>query len=144
MYVDLGSGNAGTGAGGAWQKVAADNAVFDVANPAALTSLTAKIGDLARSTSDNTTYMLAAFPASTAGNWKAIGVTSAAPAAGFTDVQFLANATAHEFVTFIDSNGVQHLAQPTFADISGSLSQTQLPASIGSGSSLTSIDCGTF
>lgn len=52
-------------------------------------------------------------------------------------------AVAHEFVTSINSDGTANLAQPSFADISGLLSQTQLPASIGSGSSLTDIDCGT-
>lgn len=52
-------------------------------------------------------------------------------------------AVAHEFVTSINSDGTANLAQPSFADISGLLSQTQLPATIGSGSSLTDIDCGT-
>lgn len=53
-------------------------------------------------------------------------------------------AQPHEFVTSINSDGTANLAQPSFADISGLLSQTQLPATIGAGSSLTDIDCGTF
>jgi hypothetical protein len=51
---------------------------------------------------------------------------------------------AHEFATGMNSNGVLSLAQPAFTDISSVLAQTQLPASIGSGSNLTSVDCGTF
>ena len=47
-------------------------------------------------------------------------------------------------ITYIDATGTQHLAQPMFSNIGGTLSQTQLPASIGAGSNLTSIDCGTF
>lgn len=144
LYVDLGSGGAGIGTGNAWQKVAADNAVFDVANPAALTALDAKIGDLARSASDNNTYILAAYPATTAGNWKIIAATSSAAPSGMTDVTYLAGPTAHEWVTYIDSTGTQHLSQPSFSDISGSLAQTQLPATIGAGSSLTDFDCGSF
>src|SRR5271157_5753271 len=129
LYVDTGAGSPGIGVGKAWQKVSADNSVFDVANPAALTALAAQIGDFARSASDNETYVLAAYPATVAGNWKGIAATSASAPAGYTDVQFLATATAHEWVTYIDASGVQHLAQPSFADISGALAQTQLPAS---------------
>lgn len=54
------------------------------------------------------------------------------------------NAVAHQFVTAIASNGAATLAQPAFTDISGVITQAQLPTTIGSGSSLTSIDCGTF
>ena len=53
-------------------------------------------------------------------------------------------AVAHQFVTAIASNGAATLAQPAFTDLSGTLAQTQLPTTIGSGSSLTSVDCGTF
>ena len=144
LYVDLGAGSPGTGPGGAWQKIAADNAVFDVADPTALTALAAKIGDLARSASDNNTYILSAYPATISGNWKIIAASSSAPPVGYADVLALGSATAHEWVTYIDASGVQHLAQPAFSDISGTLAQTQLPASIGAGSNLTSIDCGTF
>ena len=59
-------------------------------------------------------------------------------------VKWLAAPVAHEWVAYIDNDGVQHLSQPAFSDISGTLSQTQLPASIGAGSNLTDIDCGTF
>lgn len=51
---------------------------------------------------------------------------------------------AHQFATSNNANGSLNLAQPAFTDISGTLAQTQLPASIGAGSSLTSVDCGTF
>lgn len=128
LFIDTGT---------AFQKLANDNAVFQVANPAALTGLSAKIGDLAVSASDGKTYILTAFPASTAGNWTAI-------ASNGTTIQALGSATAHEFVTYIDASGVQHLAQPAFSDISGVLAQTQLPATINAGSNLTLIDAGSF
>ena len=51
---------------------------------------------------------------------------------------------ANEFATGMNSSGVLSLAQPTFANIANTLAQTQLPASIGAGSNLTSVDCGTF
>jgi len=54
------------------------------------------------------------------------------------------NAVSHQFATSNNADGSLNLAQPAFTDISGSLAQTQLPTTIGSGSSLTSIDCGTF
>jgi hypothetical protein len=54
------------------------------------------------------------------------------------------NAVSHQFATSNNADGSLNLAQPAFTDISGSLAQTQLPASIGVGSSLTSVDCGTF
>lgn len=65
----------------------------------------------------------------------------------------------NEFATGMNSSGVLSLAQPSFANLSGSatagqlpslsalngtITQTQLPTTIGSGSSLTSVDCGTF
>jgi hypothetical protein len=53
-------------------------------------------------------------------------------------------AVSHQFATSNNADGSLNLAQPAFTDISGSLAQTQLPASIGAGSSLTSVDCGTF
>jgi hypothetical protein len=53
-------------------------------------------------------------------------------------------AVAHQFVTSIASSGAATLAQVNFTDLAGSLAQTQLPTTIGAGSSLTSVDCGTF
>lgn len=76
-------------------------------------------------------------------NYFTVRGTTSVPA-GETFVQYAAGPTANEWVTYIDSNGVQHYAQPSFSNISGTLSQTQLPASIGAGSNLTSIDLGTF
>ena len=144
MYVDLGSGSPGIGSGNAWQRVTPGNAVFSVATPSGLTALAAQIGDLALSASDNNTYILTAYPPTSAPNWKIIAASSSSAPVGYTDVQWLASATAHEFVTYIDSSGVQHLAQPSFGDISGQLAQTQLPTTIGAGSSLTDVDLGTF
>ena len=51
---------------------------------------------------------------------------------------------SHQFATSNNSDGSLNLAQPAFTDISGTLAQTQLPATIGSGANLTSFDCGTF
>lgn len=136
FFVDTGSG---TGIPAAWQPLGSDIAVFQgVASQAAMTGLAAKVGDLALRTDNNLTYVLTAFPASTAGNWVPIAVTSG------TTIQGLASGTPHEWVSYIDTNGIQHLTQPAFTDISGTLAQTQLPATIGAGSSLTDIDCGTF
>lgn len=136
FFVDTGSG---TGIPTAWQPIGSDIAVFSgVANQAAMTALAAKVGDLALRTDTNLTYVLTAFPATVAGNWVPIAVTSG------TTIQGLASGTAHEWVSYIDTTGVQHLTQPTFFDIAGQLSQTQLPTSIGAGSALTDIDCGTF
>jgi hypothetical protein len=141
LFVDLGSGNPGIGPGNAWQPVNSRHNVFSVANPSALTALAAYLGDFAVSASDGKTYVLTSFPASTAGNWTAIASRETGTG---VDVTPLGAATVHEFVTFIDASGVQHLAQPAFTDISGLLAQTQLPATIGAGSSLTDIDCGSF
>lgn len=141
LFVDLGSGNPGIGPGNAWQRVTPGNHVFEVSSPTALTGLAAQIGDLAVSAADGTTYMLNAFPATILGNWVAIATQETGTG---VDVTPLGAPVTHEFVTFIDASGVQHLAQPNFTDISGFLSQTQLPATIGVGSNLTDIDCGTF
>ena len=136
FFVDSGSG---TGIGTAWLPIANDIAVFTAASQAAMTALSAKIGDLADRTDLHQLFILTAFPASSAGNWTAIS-----PDASVTGIVGLSAGVAHEFVSFVDHSGVQHLTQPSFADISGSLAQTQLPASIGAGTSLLSIDCGTF
>jgi hypothetical protein len=119
--------------GAAFQRLAAGNQVFNVTSLAQLTGLAAMIGDIAvlytgSPASYVATYVLTAFPAGSAGNWKLVATSTGG-------IQSLANATAHEFVTYVDAAGVQHLAQPTFADIAGTLSAAQLPATI---------DCGTF
>jgi hypothetical protein len=129
LFVDNGS---------AFQKLSNDIAVFTAASQSAMTALAAKIGDLCTRTDVNQTFILTAFPATTAANWTPIAITSG------TGIQGLVSGTAHQWVSYIDQAGVQHLTQPSFSDISGSLTQTQLPATIGAGSSLTSIDCGTF
>ena len=133
LFVDSGSGS---GIGSAWMPIHAGHSVFTVANQAALITLaTSNIGDFAISSGNGITYILAALPASTAGNWTAITQPDVTP---------LGAPVVHEWVTYIDAAGVQHLSQPAFTDISGLLAQTQLPATIGAGSSLTNIDCGTF
>lgn len=53
-------------------------------------------------------------------------------------------AVANQFATSNNADGSLNLVQPSFANLSGALTQTQLPASIGAGSSLTTVDCGTF
>jgi hypothetical protein len=132
IFVDTGSGS---GIPAAWAPLKTSHSVFTVANPAGLLSLpTAAIGDFAISTSNGLTYILTALPSTTSGNWSAITQS---------DVTGI-SATAHEWVTNIDAAGIQHLSQPAFTDISGLLAQTQLPATIGAGASLTNIDCGTF
>lgn len=139
LYVDSGTGNPGIGPGNAWQRVTPDNKYFTAASQAAMLALPAQIGDIADRTDLHQNWILTAFPATTLGNWSPLS-----PDSSTTGIVGLAGPTAHEFVTFIDNNGVQHLAQPSFADISGQLSQTQLPTTIGVGTSLTDIDLGTF
>ena len=138
LYVDSGSGT-GIGPGNAWQKVAAGNAYFTAASIAAMTALPAQIGDLVDRTDLHQNWILTAFPPTTAANWKALDSDSST-----TGIIGLVGPMAHEFVTFIDTTGVQHLAQPAFTDISGLLSQIQLPITIGAGTSLTNIDLGIF
>lgn len=53
-------------------------------------------------------------------------------------------AVSHQFATSNNADGSLNLAQPAFTDISGVITQAQLPASIGAGSNLTTLDCGTF
>ena len=136
LFVDSGTG---TGIGTAWLPVATDISYFTAASQTAMLALAAKVGDIADRTDLKQNFLLTAYPATTAGNWVALS-----PDATVTGIQGLSAATSHQWVTYIDSSGVQHLAQPAFSDISGQLAQTQLPTTIGSGSSLTSIDCGTF
>ncbi len=57
------------------------------------------------------------------------GQTVSTPAgAASNTVVPLASAAAHEWVSYADSGGVQHLAQPAFSDISGVLASAQCPA----------------
>jgi hypothetical protein len=242
LFIDQGSGTAGygnPGSGYAWIRHAASAQCFSAANSSGMTGLGALIGDFCIRTDSNTLWMLTAYPASTAGNWTQVGVTSAgvqdnsstyssdsgtanayavtlspaptlvagsevifkaahtntgastlavnggsptniyklnastALAAGDivtgqivtviydgtyfqlqsipattltsgTTVTGLSGPTTNDWVTYIDTSGTQHLAQPGFSNISGTLAQTQLPASIASGSNLTLVDCGTF
>jgi hypothetical protein len=55
-------------------------------------------------------------------------------------IKSLASATAHQFVTFVDSTGVQNLAQPAFTDISGTATNAQLPPAV----SVTSVTTSSF
>src|SRR5271170_156322 len=59
---------------------------------------------------------------------------------GKTSINVTAPIT-HEFATSNNADGSLNLAQPAFTDISGVITQAQLPASIGAGSNLTSVDC---
>lgn len=123
LYVDSGSGT-GIGPGNAWLKVANDITVSTAANQAARLALTNQLlGDICTQTDTSVTYVLTALPASSNGNWSAIGL-SVAP------------------VTSVNTHtGAVVLA---FTDFAGSITEAQLPASIGSGSNLTSLDCGSF
>lgn len=51
---------------------------------------------------------------------------------------------SHQFATSNNADGSLNLAQPAFTDISGAITQAQLPAAIGAGSNLANIDAGTF
>jgi hypothetical protein len=144
LYIDQGSGTAGIGnpgSGKAWIRAAAGTQVFTAISQAAQVALSGALtGDICVRTDINQVFMLTGFGASaynTFGNWTQVGVIG-------TAITGLAGATANQWVQYVDTSGVQHLSQPAFTNISGNLAQTQLPASIASGSSLTSVDCGTF
>jgi hypothetical protein len=67
-----------------------------------------------------------------ANNIKITGTATAArtftlPDANSNAVQPVSGATAHQWLTFIDSSGVQHTAQPSFSDLSGTLTIGQVP-----------------
>lgn len=128
LYVDSGTGT-GIGPGNAWLRFAPDNKVFTDANQAArLAESTALIGDFSVQTDTGITYVLTALPATSNGNWTAIGIASAPVTSVFGRTGAVI-AVANDYA---------------FSQISGVLSQTQLPATIGAGSNLTSIDLGTF
>lgn len=123
LYVDSGAGT-GIGPGNAWLRVANDITVSTVANQAARLALTNQlIGDMAIQSDTGVTYVLVALPASSNGNWTAIGIASAP-------------------VTSV--NGHTGTVVLQFTDFTGQITQTQLPTSIGAGSALTNIDAGTF
>ena len=136
LFVDSGTG---TGIGTAWLPIANDISYFTAADQTAMTALAAKVGDLADRTDLHQNFLLTAYPPTNAGNWVAISSD-----ASTTGVVGLASPVAHEWVSYIDTAGVQHLTQPAFSDISGQLAQTQLPTTIGAGTSLTTLDAGTF
>lgn len=136
LFVDSGTG---TGIGTAWLPIANDIAVFTAADQAAMVALAAKVGDIADRTDLHQNFILTAFPPTGAGNW-----TPLSPDSSTTGIVGLVAGTPHEWVSFIDQSGVQHLTQPAFTDISGQLAQTQLPSAIGAGTSLTTFDLGTF
>jgi len=139
LYVDSGAGSPGIGPGNAWQKLSNDIAVYPAANQAAQLALAnVQLGDMCTRTDNNLTYILTALPSSTFANWTPIAVTSG------TTIQGLSAGTTNEWVSYIDTTGVQHLTQPSFSNLAGTLTEAQLPASIGAGSNLTNIDCGTF
>jgi hypothetical protein len=123
IYVDSGIGS-GIGPGNAWLRVANDTTVTTVANQTARLALSNPlIGDMAVQTDTSVTYVLTALPASTNGNWTAIGLSTAP-------------------VTSVNTHTGAVVLQ--FTDFTGQITQAQLPTSIGSGSALTSIDAGTF
>lgn len=122
-----------------FKRLAAANQVWTITDPSQLSGLTsALIGDVAVVMSGspavpNGTYMLVESGSPVVDTW--VLIAGGSEQGGGVDVTPLAGATAHEFVTYIDASGVQHLAQPSFADISGQATQQQLPSVI---------DLGTF
>ena len=128
LYVDSGTG-AGIGPGNAWLRVAADTQVSTAANQAARLALANQLlGDLCVQTDTGVTYVLTALPSSVNGNWTAVGVSSVPVTSVFGRTGAV-----------VAVNG-----DYSFSLISGTLAQTQLPATIGAGSNLTAIDLGTF
>lgn len=123
LYVDSGSGT-GIGPGNAWLRLAGDNTVTVVADQTARLALANQLlGDIVVQQDTGITYVLTALPASSNGNWTAIGIATAP----------VSSVNGH--------TGAVVLA---FSDFAGQITQAQLPTSIGAGSALASIDCGTF
>ena len=123
LYVDSGSGT-GIGPGNAWLRTASDNTVTTAANQAARLALVGQLlGDICVQTDTGVTYVLTAVPASSNGNWTAIGLATAP-------------------VTSVNAHTGAVVLQ--FTDFTGQITQAQLPTSIGAGSALTNLDCGTF
>jgi len=46
-------------------------------------------------------------------------------------IEALSGATAHQWVTYVDTTDIQHLAQPAFSDISGTVGSGQITATAG-------------
>lgn len=123
LHVDSGTGT-GIGPGNAWLRVASDITVTTAANQAARLALTNQLlGDMCVQTDTGVTYVLTALPSSSNGNWTAIGLASAP----------VTSVNTHTGVVVLQ-----------FTDFTGAITQAQLPASIGAGSNLAAIDCGTF
>lgn len=123
LYVDSGAGT-GIGPGNAWLRAANDIAVSTAANQSARLALSNQLlGDMCVQTDTGITYVLTALPASSNGNWTAIGIASAP-------------------VTSVNTHTGAVVLQ--FTDFTGQITQAQLPTTIGAGSALTSVDCGTF
>jgi hypothetical protein len=55
-----------------------------------------------------------------------------------------ASSAANQFVTNIDTSGIQHLAQPSFANLSGTASYKTISCQPGLGDGLTAIAAGTY
>ena len=180
LYVDIGSGSAGIGAGNAWQHVINDIAGV---NAQVGTSYTVLLGDRGKLVSLKNASPVAvtlpnagaSFPAGWWAHFQNLGaglvtitpttaqingaatqtigtnqsITIVSDGTNYFALVGIASITAtsgvaHQFVTAIASSGAATLAQPAFTDISSTLAQTQLPATIGAGSNLTQFDCGTF
>lgn len=54
-------------------------------------------------------------------------------------IEAASGATANQFMTYVDTSGVQHTAQPAFSNVSGSATAAQLPT--GSNSALGVVQC---
>lgn len=63
--------------------------------------------------------------------WNFNGVSTSLPApttSSLGGIEAASGATSNQFMTYVDTSGVQHTAQPAFSNLSGSASQSQLPA----------------
>lgn len=106
---------------------------YVVADQAAMLALAANVGDLAVRTDISETFVLSALPASTLVNWVQLLTSSAVTSVnGLTgDVALTLAVTdagsAHHFLTSYNSTtGAFTDAQPSFSDISGTLSITSV------------------
>jgi hypothetical protein len=54
------------------------------------------------------------------------------------------NLTGHSVLLFTDGSTLTTDTTPTLGSLPGQLNETQLPTTIGAGSSLTNVDIGTY
>lgn len=106
------SGTTGTG-----------NVVFSTAPTLTAETLSNNTNQLTLGTTNTTTLTMAALTGSR---------TVTFPDANSNTIRPLGSGTSHQWVSYVDSTGLQNTTQPAFTDISGTATNSQLPSTISS------------